>query len=133
MSNQMTRQLSRDLAAEILDRAAAIDAAERHDLTTLRSAAVDAGISAESFDRALAEMVASAPREAPPSLADRGRLYEIALKGALVGVMSGVLAIALVSLALGGSPSADAVAGAAGGGGGALAGALAYLLGKLNR
>lgn len=133
MSNQMTRQLSRDLAAEILDRAAAIDAAESHDLTTLRSAAVDAGISAESFDRALAEMVASAPREAPPAVADRGRVYEIALKGALIGVLSGVLAIALVSLALGGPPPADAVAGAAVGGGGALAGALAYLLGKLNR
>lgn len=132
MSNKMPPQLSRDLAAEILDRAAAIDAAERHDLTTLRSAAVDAGISPESFDRALAEMVASTPRETPPRTADRGRAYEIALKGSIIGVGCGVLAFAIASMLLG-SPNADAVAGAVIGGGGALAGALTYLIGKLNR
>ena len=132
MANKLTSGLSRDIAAQILDRAATIDAAERHDLTTLRSAAADAGISPESFDRALAEMVAGAPREARPTKVERANLYEVALKSALIGVMSGIVSFAVASFMLG-SPSEDAVAGAVIGGGGALAGVLTYLLHRASK
>jgi hypothetical protein len=132
MSNRLPPPLSRDLAAQLLDRAAAIDAAERHDLTALRSAALDAGISPESFDRALAEMVVSIRPPADQRQIDRRRRHVFALKSVLVGAMTGIMAIALASFALG-FPSSDAVAGAVVGGGGALAGVLLYLLGATSR
>ena len=84
MSNKLTPGLSRDLASQILDRAATMN---------------------------------------------RANQYEIALKSVLIGTMSGILAVALVSIGIG-SPNTDAVAGAVIGGGGALAGVLVYLLRK---
>lgn len=131
MAHPTPPRLSRDLAAEILDRAARIDADERFDLTNLRSAAVDAGISQEAFERALAEMVQSSRPVGSPVGSSRLNAYELAFKAIGIGALSGFLAIVVVSLAFGDAPPGEVVGGALLGGGGALAGVVTYLIRKL--
>ncbi|MGH7638956.1 MAG: hypothetical protein ACREOK_15005 [Gemmatimonadaceae bacterium] len=131
MAHSIPPRLSRDLAAEILDRAARIDADERFDLANLRSAAADAGISQEAFERALAEMVQSSRPVASPVDSSRPNAYEVAFKAIGVGALSGFLAMAVVSLAVGEAPPGDALLGALVVGGGALAGVVTYLIRKL--
>jgi hypothetical protein len=123
--NPTPSRLSRDLAARVLDRAASIEAAqEKIDIETLRAAALDAGISPESLERALAETAASA--RATPVPAERPRAYDVAVGTFWVGAVSGAVVIALAMLIFG--PDEDALAGAAVGGGGALLGVFVHLL-----
>lgn len=123
-----TPRLPRDLAVEILDRAARLDAEERFDMPSLRSAAADAGISQDAFDRALAEAIAarSQPVQQAP-VAERD--VEVPTRAFLVGIGTAALAISVASLALG-APSIDALAGAVVGAGGGLLGSYIYLLRK---
>ena len=121
------KRLSRDLAARILDRAATLDATEEKvDVATLRSAAYDAGISPDAFERALAEasVAARVSPAAPPATRVDG--YDIAVRAIMVGFLTGMAAIVAASLALG--PDKDATAGAVIGGGGALLGVFVHLL-----
>lgn len=122
---------SGDLTAEILDLAARIDARERFDLTAVRSAAVDAGISQEAFEQALARMVQSSRPAGSPADSSAPNAYEVAFKAASIGALSGFLAIVAVSLAVGEAPPGDVLGGALLGGGGALVGVVAYLVRKL--
>lgn len=131
MAHTTPPRLSGDLTAEILDLAARIDADERFELTAVRSAAVDAGISQEAFERALAKMVQLSRPAASPADSSAPNAYEVAFKAVGMGALSGFLAIAVVSLAVGEAPPGDVVGGALLGGGGALAGVVAYLIRKL--
>src|SRR5687767_8038781 len=110
--NSTPSRLSKDLAARVLDRAASIEAAEeRIDIETLRAAALDAGISPESFERALSETAASV-RETPfPAERARPSAYDVAAGTFWVGAVSGALVIGLAMLIFG--PDEDALAGAA--------------------
>ncbi|MGH7678368.1 MAG: hypothetical protein ACRENU_07885 [Gemmatimonadaceae bacterium] len=122
------KRLSKDLAARVLDRAATIDAAEEKvDVATLRAAALDAGISPDAFERALAEASISARESAVPA---RSRVngYEVAVTTFWVGLVTGTAAIVLASALLGADK--DATAGAVIGGGGALVGTFIHLLRK---
>ena len=121
------KRLSKDLAARILDRAANLDAAEEKvDVSTLRAAALDAGISPDAFERALAEGSVVAREAAATSSRNRVDAYDVASKTFWVGLLSGTAAIVVVSLALG--PDKDATAGAIIAGGGALIGVFVSLL-----
>ena len=138
MSSRPPIQLPRELATEILDRAAKLDAGdERIDLATLRSAAVDAGISADAFERALVESISMSPRPARRHIAEgeanAANLFELGAKMTMVGTAAGLLAIAVVSLLVGDGPGEDAMLGAAVGGFGAIAGLVAYVWRKVKR
>ena len=119
-------RLPKELAARILDRAASLDAAEdRVDVKTLRAAALDAGISPEAFERALAEAAASIREPVRMSRAPVDA-YGVAVSTFWVGLLSGGLTI-LAAMAVFG-PDEDALAGAAIGAGGALVGVFVHLL-----
>ena len=123
------KRLSKDLAARVLDRAATIDAAEEKvDVTTLRAAALDAGISPDAFERALAEASVSARESAALPARSRVNGYEIAITTFWVGLLTGTAAIVVASALLGADK--DATAGAVIGGGGALVGTFVHLLRK---
>jgi hypothetical protein len=125
--NAISTRLSKDLAARVLDRAARIDAAEEKiDLVTLRAAAVDAGISPDSFERALSETAASVRSTSFPTENSHPSAYEVASKTVWIGAVSGAIVVALAMLVFG--PDEDALAGAAVGGGGVLAGVFVHLL-----
>src|SRR5687767_9529080 len=124
------KRLSRDLAARILDRAATLDASEEKvDVSTLRAAAYDAGISPEAFERALIEAAASVRVPSPKAERSRPNGYEVAVKTLWVGLTTGTVAF-LLAVAIFGSPDEDAIAGALIAGGGALAGVFVHLLRK---
>lgn len=121
------KRLSRGLAARILDRAATLDAAEEKvDVATLRAAALDAGISPDAFERALAEASVAARESAAAPTRTRVDAYEVASRTFWVGLITGTAAIVVASLILG--PDDDATAGAIIGGGGALVGTFVHLL-----
>ena len=127
------KRLSRDLAARILDRAATLDAAEEKvDVSTLRAAAYDAGISPEAFERALAEAAASARVTNAPAARSRGNAYDVAVRALWVGLITGTLAFSL-AVVIFGTPDEDAIAGALIAGGGALAGVFVHLLRKFRK
>ena len=127
LPNSTPSRLSKDLAARVLDRAASIDAAEEKiDIETLRAAALDAGISPESFERALSETAASVRSTSVPAESLRPNAYEVASKTLWVGAVSGALVVAGAMLIFG--PDEDALAGAAVGAGGVLAGVFVHLL-----
>jgi hypothetical protein len=133
MQQSTPAKLPRDIATKILDRAANLDATdERIDLAMLRSAAADAGISPDAFERALMESISTAPQPARvPERHEPSRLnfYEIAIKATIAGAIGGTLVIGVLS------PFADATAGdlvfAAVAGTSVLAGVITYLKGKL--
>src|SRR5687767_8915523 len=133
MSHHSTSaKLPREIATKILDRAANLDAIdERVDLATLRSAAADAGISPEAFERALVESISTAPQPARiPERHEASRLnfYEVAIKTTIAGLIGGTVVIG------GLSPFADPAPGdlafVAIGATGVLAGVMTYLKGK---
>jgi hypothetical protein len=126
------KRLSRDLAARILDRAATLDATEEKvDVSTLRAAAYDAGISPEAFERALAEAAFSARESAAAAAPARTHVnaYDVASKTFWVGLASGALAMVIAVLIFG-EPDEDALAGAVVAGGGALVGTFIHLLNR---
>jgi hypothetical protein len=130
--NPTPARLSKDLAARVLDRAASIDAAEEKiDIATLRAAALDAGISPDSFERALSETAAAVRNmplstERPPASA-----YDVASGTFWVGAISSALVVGLAMVVFG--PDEDALAGAAIGAGGALIGVFVHLLRKFRK
>ena len=121
------KRLSRDLAARILDRAATLDAVEEKvDLSTLRAAALDAGISPDAFERALSETTASLRDPTAAQGRTRVNAYELAFKTFWIGLITGTVAIVGAFAIFG--PDETAAAGAAIGGGGALVGTFVHLL-----
>jgi hypothetical protein len=130
MTHSTSAKLPREIATKILDRAANLDGTdERIDLATLRSAALDAGISPDAFERALVESISTAPQ--PPRVPERhepSRLnfYETAIKASIAGAIGGTLTI----LGLDSFGDVD-FASAAITGTSVLAGVLTYLKGKL--
>ena len=92
--------LSEDRAAQLLERAAKLDVRGpgRVSIDELREVAVEAGISAESFDAALAELRAGQP--GAPRVAERAhskisgvvRRAGIVAVGSLLGVLTAIMA-----------------------------------------
>ena len=134
MTHPISAKLPREIASKILDRAASLDATDdRIDLATLRSAAVDAGIAPDAFERALVESLAAPHVQRPPAAVEPSRLnfYEASLKATIAGVVGGTLAITVVSVVFSDIGPLDLLPGAIVGGIGILAGALSYFRNKL--
>ena len=130
MTYSTSAKLPRETATKILDRAARLDGTdERIDLATLRSAALDAGISADAFERALVESMSTAPQATRHADPQRLNFSETAIKASVSGVVGGALVLAFL-LAFAGATSNDLPV-AAIGGAGVLAGVITYLKRKL--
>lgn len=133
MTHPISTKLPRDVASKILDRAASLDVTdERIDLATLRSAAVDAGISPDAFERALVESLAPNAQRSPAAAeSSPPNFYEASLKAAGAGVVGATVAITIVSVVFSDIGPLQLLPGAIVGGIGILAGALGYLKNKL--
>jgi hypothetical protein len=132
MTHAISAKLSREIASKVLDRAASLDATdERIDLATLRSAAVDAGISPDAFERALVESLATSHVRRPAAEPSRLNFYEASLKATIAGVIGGTAAITVVSVVFSDIGPMHLLPGAVVGGIGILTGALSYLKNKL--
>lgn len=127
-----SRRVSKRTAAQILQRAADLDAVgdEMIELEELRIAAQDAGISARSFELSLAELKKHRESATGQPRGAGRRVSYLAVFGA--GILGGVGALGLVSLGAG-PPPEDAIVGALVGGGGAVVTTLAYLRSALRR
>jgi hypothetical protein len=95
MTHSTSAKLPKEIATKILDRAANLDGTdERIDLATLRSAALDAGISPDAFERALVESMTAAPQRTREPEPPRLNFYETAIKTTVAGVIGATVVIA---------------------------------------
>jgi len=136
MTHPIPAKLQREIASKILNRAASLDATdERLDLATLRSAAIEAGISPDAFERAVVESLASPHVQRQPAGVEQSRLnvYEAGLKATIAGVIGGAMAITGVSVVFSDIGPLDLLPGAIVGGIGIIAGTLSYFKNKLQR
>ena len=130
MTHSTSARLPREIATKILDRAARLDGTdERIDLATLRSAALDAGISPDAFERALVEAMSAAPQGMRSTEPLRLNFYEVAIKASVSGLIGGALVMAFLSVFAGATSNDLPVAVLSGAG--VLAGVITYLKGKL--
>src|SRR5262245_30156705 len=109
MANEPISRISEEKAALVLDRAAKIDAGHGKwlDVSDLRDAALEAGISVEAFERALVEvermtdaaaaLTTAAAAETQVALPDASRAAKLARRSAMLagGLLIGGLALLL--------------------------------------